>query len=130
MSNDGWRLKRNAPSTPELDLTLRQFARNVKSQGGEDGILERLFQDWWPDIVESPSRHRPRYIVEIGAWDGEHLSNSWNLIKQHNWTGLLVEVFLHELVYLFIIVKLLLYRVMFLVPSNVRKLIARARTSK
>ena len=29
--------------------------------------------------------------MEIGAWDGKHLSNTWNLIVNKGWSGLLVE---------------------------------------
>jgi hypothetical protein len=56
-------LTRHTPSTLEIDKTLRAFSSNVKSQGGEDGILDYLFTSWWP-----PQSSDNRYIVEIGAW--------------------------------------------------------------
>jgi FkbM family methyltransferase len=31
------------------------------------------------------------FIIDIGANDGKRLSNSWNLIVENNWKGLLVE---------------------------------------
>jgi len=54
----------------------------VHSQGGEDGVLLRLFE-------RIGTRHR--YFVEFGAWDGLHLSNTANLRLNHGWTGLLME---------------------------------------
>ncbi len=42
------------------------WKRNVHSQCGEDGILERLLSDLG---IENG------YFVEFGAWDGRHLSN-------------------------------------------------------
>ena len=61
---------------------LEQSARSVYSQGGEDGVLQRLFE-------RIGIRHR--YFVEFGAWDGLHLSNSANLRLHHDWAGLLME---------------------------------------
>jgi hypothetical protein len=92
-SDGAWQLVRDDPWTPEIDQGLRAHARNVKSQGGEDGILEHLFTQWWPpaDKEGDAEGQRPRWIVEIGAWDGLHLSNSWNLLAHHGWAGLLVE---------------------------------------
>lgn len=52
------------------------------SQGGEDGVLLRLFE-------RIGARHRS--FVEFGAWDGRHLSNTANLRLHHGWGGLLME---------------------------------------
>lgn len=32
-----------------------------------------------------------RWCVDFGAWDGKHLSNSWNLLANFNWHGVLIE---------------------------------------
>lgn len=58
------------------------LARNVHSQTGEDGILEWLF-----------SKIEPRYriCVEFGAWDGRHLSNTFNLVAYQGWKGIYIE---------------------------------------
>jgi hypothetical protein len=61
---------------------LSQFARNVTSQDGEDGITEKVFE------IMAPAN---RYCVEIGAFDGKYLSNTWNLIVNHGWHGVLIE---------------------------------------
>ncbi len=66
----------------EIDSPLLQFAKDVASQNGEDGILERIFEI-------APPEHR--YCVEFGAWDGKYLSNCWNLIANRGWSGCLIE---------------------------------------
>jgi hypothetical protein len=61
---------------------LANFAHNVTSQNGEDGIIEK--------ILELIGSHN-QWVVEIGAWDGTYLSNSWNLTNRKGWHGVLVE---------------------------------------
>jgi hypothetical protein len=61
---------------------LAQYARDVASQGGEDGLIEHIVG------VISPEHH---YCVEFGAWNGKVYSNSYNLIANHDWTGILIE---------------------------------------
>merc|ERR1712166_1502933 len=71
---------------PDIHSTspLLQYASNVHSQGGEDGILDRLLQ-----LVGTG----PKHCIDIGAWDGVHLSNTRNLLKQDDsgWSGMLAE---------------------------------------
>lgn len=64
------------------DLAYAQFKRNEFSQFGEDGIIEHIFKkipalDMW--------------CVEFGAWDGIHLSNTFNLIKNRGYRSVLIE---------------------------------------
>jgi hypothetical protein len=60
---------------------LSDAARNVYSQFGEDGIIERVFE-----ILGVTSR----VCVEFGAWDGFHLSNTaW--LWTRGWRGILIE---------------------------------------
>ncbi len=61
---------------------LRPFERQVYSQGGEDGVLDRLFQ-----CLGTTNR----YFVEFGAWDGQHWSNSAYLRLEQGWRGLLMD---------------------------------------
>jgi hypothetical protein len=61
---------------------LSKFAENITSQNGEDGILQKILE-----IIGI----RNKWVVEIGAWDGKYLSNSWNLINRKGWHGVLVE---------------------------------------
>ena len=61
---------------------LNQYARNVNSQHGEDGIIAAIF-----DKIGTTSR----YAVEFGGWDGIFLSNIRNLIINREFSGLFVE---------------------------------------
>lgn len=60
---------------------LSAYAHNVHSQDGEDGITEKIFS-----IIPHGS-----WCAEIGAWDGLHLSNTAHLVRENNWSGVLVE---------------------------------------
>jgi hypothetical protein len=64
------------------DQWLLSFARNVVSQTGEDGILNKIFE-------VMGIKHG--WCVEFGAWDGKHLSNTYNLIANNGWSGVLIE---------------------------------------
>jgi hypothetical protein len=57
------------------------YARNVTSQFGEDGVIERIFQT---------IGHRTKWCVEFGAWDGKHLSNT-HVFMQQAWSGVFIE---------------------------------------
>lgn len=57
-------------------------ARNVHSQTGEDGIVEAL-------LSKLPDRNN--WVVEFGAWDGLHLSNSRYFVTEHNFSAVLIE---------------------------------------
>jgi hypothetical protein len=66
----------------DIDSPLLQFARNVTSQNGEDGVLEHII------TAISPAN---RYCVEFGAWDGKLYSNCYSLIVNASWKGLMIE---------------------------------------
>lgn len=61
---------------------ISDFSYNIYSQFGEDGIIEKIFS-----IIGTKSK----VCVEFGAWDGEYLSNTANLWKNHEWKAILVE---------------------------------------
>lgn len=65
-----------------MSTDLLDFNRNITSEHGEDGVLERVFQI----IVEGD-----KWCVELGALNGVHGSNVWHLIKERNWSGVLIE---------------------------------------
>jgi hypothetical protein len=68
-----------APAEPvDFDSEIRKEF----SQFGEDGVIEKIFE-----IIEPTAR----YVVEFGAFDGVHNSNSRNLILNHGWGGLQME---------------------------------------
>jgi len=55
---------------------LQKYKNNIYSQWGEDGILEELLKRL------GISNYEDIWVVEFGAWDGKHLSNTFNLIEQ------------------------------------------------
>ena len=60
---------------------LLDHSKNIYSQPGEDGILEKIFE-----VIEEKNG----WCVEFGAWDGKHLSNTYNLM-QNGWAGVFIE---------------------------------------
>jgi hypothetical protein len=54
----------------------------VHSQNGEDGIISALLE-------RLPTRDK--WVVEFGAWDGVHLSNSRHFIADQGFSGVLIE---------------------------------------
>ncbi len=61
---------------------LRDHRRVVTSQFGEDGILEAIF-----DRIGTANK----WFCEFGAWDGEYLSNTFPLLRDHDWSGVMIE---------------------------------------
>jgi hypothetical protein len=59
-----------------------KYARNVYSQNGEDGIIEKIF---------SELRITDGNVIEFGAWDGIYISNIYRLWKYGNFNGILIE---------------------------------------
>jgi hypothetical protein len=73
---------RPKPRVKPESTWLHKHRRNVTSQIGQDGIFEKMLE-----IIGAENR----WCVEFGAWDGKHLSNTWNLIANHEWSGVLIE---------------------------------------
>jgi hypothetical protein len=65
-------------------MNLSDFAENVHSQHGEDGIIQKILE--WLGMKKG-------HCVEFGAWDGYKFSNTANLWepKDSNWTATLLE---------------------------------------
>jgi hypothetical protein len=64
------------------NIWFSSLKKNVKSQYGEDGILEKIFE-----IIPTSDK----WCVEFGAWDGQFLSNTWNFINNFSWSAVLIE---------------------------------------
>ena len=60
----------------------KKYAKNVYSQNGEDGIVEELLKRL---NIENG------WVCEFGAWDGKHLSNTFNLIENKNFNAVFIE---------------------------------------
>jgi len=67
-------------SREPVDLLAAE--RQVFSQQGEDGVIERIFE-----IIEPG----PRFAVEFGALDGVKNSNMRNLVVNHGWSSFQIE---------------------------------------
>ena len=66
-----------------LNSPLLKYSCNKYSQNGEDGIIEEIFQRL--KISEG-------YLCEFGAFDGCHLSNTFNLYEKNpNFKSILIE---------------------------------------
>ena len=78
------------PFSPRRRDGLLRHAMNVHSQCGEDGILAFLFSKCFPPTSR-------RFLLDVGSWDGQHLSNSRNLLSRGpeigcgEWGGVLIE---------------------------------------
>jgi hypothetical protein len=61
---------------------LLAHSRNITSEHGEDGVIERIFQ-----IIGEGKK----WCVDLGALNGVHGSNVWHLIKEKGWSAVLIE---------------------------------------
>ena len=61
---------------------LITYRRDIYSQSGEDGIIERIFS-----LIEPENK----WCVELGALNGVHHSNTHHLITKKGWSGVLIE---------------------------------------
>mgnify|MGYP001572617672 CR=1 FL=1 len=65
-----------------ISQPLAGFASNITSQNGEDGLLAEIFRR----LGEAN-----RWCLEVGAWDGEHLSNTCVFWRDRGWSSVLIE---------------------------------------
>tara|TARA_B100000963_G_scaffold67973_1_gene56149 strand:+ start:2578 stop:3360 length:783 start_codon:yes stop_codon:yes gene_type:complete len=63
---------------------LINFAFNNFSQNGEDGVIQEILRRLGLQNSEK------NWCVEFGAWDGIHLSNTFNLVEQ-GWNAVYLE---------------------------------------
>ena len=88
------RRRNDLPPSRRSRNGLIRYAKDNTSQNGEDGIIEKLFQLILPPPTtvssSSPSSSTStmplssscpyRTCVDVGAWDGKHLSNTYSLL--------------------------------------------------
>ena len=118
-------IRRRKPISQRRRDGLISFGRDHTSQSGEDGIIQRLFdlippqkqcfyhrQDFQDRFEENRlcgDSRGSRWCVDVGAWDGVHLSNTFSLLcksdkskesdytstsineDEHTWKGVLIE---------------------------------------
>ena len=65
-----------------MNIFYEQYNKNIYSQNGEDGIIEELLHRL--DISSG-------WVCEFGAWDGINLSNTFNLVKNKNFSAVYIE---------------------------------------
>lgn len=70
-------------SPKDYFMELSRYKENIWSQAGEDGILNHL--------IKIDFGFTNKWCCEFGAWDGKKYSNTWNLIKNHGWHGIMIE---------------------------------------
>jgi len=58
------------------------YRKNIASQFGEDGILEHVFH-----LIGTKNK----WCVEFGAHNGKTNSNTWHLLNNRGWSGVLIE---------------------------------------
>ena len=61
---------------------LNTFKKTYFSQNGEEGILLEIFKRL---------NIKKGFFCEFGAWDGQHLSNTYYFYKNLKWDGLYIE---------------------------------------
>lgn len=66
----------------KFEKDLLEYAENIYSQNGEDGILKKILNTI-PD--------NDKWCVEFGAWDGKHLSNTFHLVEEFGYHAVLIE---------------------------------------
>jgi hypothetical protein len=75
-------MNQNYSLTPFFD-----YANNIYSQNGEDGILFELLNR----IRRDSSSQEQGLCVEFGAWDGIKFSNTFRLVEEFQWRAFYIE---------------------------------------
>ena len=61
---------------------LAEHKRDVHSQTGEDGVIEKILETL-PDL--------DKWCVEFGAWDGLYQTNTRHLVESREYSAVLIE---------------------------------------
>jgi hypothetical protein len=75
--------KMGSKNCKTLNFNFESYKKNIFSQYGEDGIIAEIFYR----LKEVSDKK----CCEFGAWDGKYLSNTCNLITNHNYEAILIE---------------------------------------
>ena len=72
------------PNSNNKNIIFKDFSYNIYSQNGEDGVIEAIIKKL------NLENELENWCVEFGAWDGRHLSNTFNLITK-GWNAVYIE---------------------------------------
>lgn len=75
-------IDKNNSNSPIKNDWLLDYRKKVTSQFGEDGIIEKIFS-----VIGETNK----WCVELGALNGVHDSNVWDLLNKKGWSGVLIE---------------------------------------
>ena len=64
------------------NLFYNKYRKNKYSQNGEDGVLQEILKRL---------NIKKGWVCEFGAWDGKHLSNTFNLVEKKNFQAVYIE---------------------------------------
>ena len=73
---------KNSQKKSNSNTWLNEFAHNVTSQYGENGIIEKVME-----VINETNK----WCVEFGSWDGKKCSNTYNLIAKNGYSAVLIE---------------------------------------
>eukprot|EP01084_Bolivina_argentea_P034601 64053_1 len=85
-------IRKRAPKQKVNDFLIK-YSKNITSQSGEDGILDEIFKliDQFDTQNKTVHKQEQHWCAEFGCWDGKHLCNTYNLIINHGFNGILIE---------------------------------------
>ena len=78
----------------KFDSPLWKYRKNATSQGGEDGIIAEIISVLQKNSfisVDETKGMEQLFLREFGAADGIYCSNTYNLLHENGWSGLLIE---------------------------------------
>lgn len=86
LSDPAGTIRRRKINSARRQDGLIRFGKNNTSQSGEDGIISRLFS-----LLNTSNE--TKWCVDVGAWDGKHLSNTYSLLhaSTDRWIGVMIE---------------------------------------
>lgn len=70
-----------------LNAPFTKYMKNVYSQAGEDGVILEIARRL--NILDSTSGDFT--VIEFGAWDGKHLSNTFSLVESYACRAFYIE---------------------------------------
>lgn len=73
---------KTSTNTARPNAWLIEYARDITSQNGENGIVEKVLE-----VIGN----NDKWCVEFGSWDGKRCSNSFDLIDSKGYSAVLIE---------------------------------------